>query len=224
MSSAFGEPPDSGVRRSADAPGTAMSNAASAAARAAGSRQRVKRLGKAGGSYLRPQALLHFVPHVPSGAARPREGPPWGSNRWGGKRGAAGCHAATNPVPTREAANRARCRAAGCAAAALSGDWALSPLWGGSAEPPLSNAGASSARIDPRTAAAARSPRRAGCSSRHAGRPRLAEPGSSPPACCPRRRLLGWLGVASALPSGPARRAPRKWAPTMRSTSTGIGV
>jgi hypothetical protein len=65
MSSAFGEPPDSGVSRSADAPGTAIRNVASAAARAAGSRQRVKRLGKAGGSYLRPPAPLHFVAHAP---------------------------------------------------------------------------------------------------------------------------------------------------------------
>jgi hypothetical protein len=38
---------------------------------------------------------------------------------------------------------------------------------------------------------------------RPAGRPRLAELGRPPPAGCPRRRFLGWLRVAWAVPSDP---------------------
>jgi hypothetical protein len=84
---------------------------------------------------------------------------------------------------------------------------------GGSAEPPLSTAGAPSARIDPRIAAAARSPGVLPVVPGSGGSPRLAEPGRSPPTGCRRRRFLGWLTVAWAVPAGPAPPAPWRAAP-----------
>jgi hypothetical protein len=53
MSSAFWDPPDSGVNVSAKADGAAIRNASRAAARAQRSRRRGMPEGKAGGSYLR---------------------------------------------------------------------------------------------------------------------------------------------------------------------------
>ena len=62
MSSAFGEPPDSGREGVGQRAGAATRRASSAAARAASSRRRRHAGGKARGSYLRPARTLHFVP------------------------------------------------------------------------------------------------------------------------------------------------------------------
>src|SRR5215218_10033022 len=67
MSSAFGDPPDSGVNASASADGAATKRASSAAASAASIRRRGMPVGKARGSYLRSARTLHFVPVAPSG-------------------------------------------------------------------------------------------------------------------------------------------------------------
>src|SRR5215208_2159733 len=72
MSSAFPEPPDSGVNASASADGAATRRASSAAASAASIRRRGMPVGKARGSYLRPVRTLHFVRVAPSGSARGR--------------------------------------------------------------------------------------------------------------------------------------------------------
>src|SRR5829696_4390126 len=70
MSSAFAEPPDSGVNVSASADGAATKRASSAAASAASIRRRGMPVGKARGSYLRPARTLHFVRVAPSGLPR----------------------------------------------------------------------------------------------------------------------------------------------------------
>src|ERR687895_2326307 len=75
MSFAFSDPPDSGVNRSAEAPGAASRNAVSAATRAASRTTRVRRLGKAGGSYLRSPRGLHFVAAAPNRPVAARSRP-----------------------------------------------------------------------------------------------------------------------------------------------------
>jgi hypothetical protein len=65
MSSAFGEPPDSGVKVSANAPGAARRHARTAAPNAARGRRLGGPVGKAAGSYLRAWDGIHFVPDVP---------------------------------------------------------------------------------------------------------------------------------------------------------------
>src|SRR5919107_672283 len=72
MSSAFSDPPDSGVNVSASADGAATRRTSSAAASAASIRRRDMPVGKARGSYLRPTETLHFVRVAPSGLARGR--------------------------------------------------------------------------------------------------------------------------------------------------------
>src|SRR3954466_11789141 len=64
MSSAFGEPPDSGVKVSASAAGAVSSSAISAAPSAAHSRRRGTGC-KARGSYLRSPPTLQFVRVAP---------------------------------------------------------------------------------------------------------------------------------------------------------------
>src|SRR5829696_5454256 len=70
MSSAFGDPPDSGVNVSPSAEGAATRRASRAAASAASIRRRGMPVGKARGSYLRPARTLHFVRVAPSGLSR----------------------------------------------------------------------------------------------------------------------------------------------------------
>src|SRR5215208_1816539 len=70
MSSAFGDPPDSGVNVSPSAEGAATRRASRAAASAASIRRRGMPVGKARGSYLRPARTLHFVRVAPSGLLR----------------------------------------------------------------------------------------------------------------------------------------------------------
>src|SRR3712207_1735320 len=68
MSSALLEPPDSGVKTSANAAGAAIRTASRAVAEAAMSRRRCMPEGKAAGSYLRPPPRLYFVAVASSGA------------------------------------------------------------------------------------------------------------------------------------------------------------
>src|SRR4029079_10670028 len=62
MSSAFGEPPDSGVNVSAKADGAQIRDAKTTALRAVRSRRLGMPVGKAAGSYIRLREGLHFVP------------------------------------------------------------------------------------------------------------------------------------------------------------------
>src|SRR5688500_2442796 len=73
MSSALGEPPDSGVKGSASAAGAAIRDARSAAARAAKSRRRGMPEGKARGSYLQVPPRLHLVADASAGVSGPFE-------------------------------------------------------------------------------------------------------------------------------------------------------
>src|SRR5215210_8378306 len=66
MSSAFWEPPDSGVSASASADGAHTRDAKTTAVRAVRSRRLGVPAGKAAGSYPRPPGGLHFVPDAPS--------------------------------------------------------------------------------------------------------------------------------------------------------------
>src|SRR5215210_6283425 len=76
MSSAFAEPPDSGVNVSASVAGAAARRASSAAASAASIRRRGMPVGKARGSYPRPMRTLYFVPVAPSGLLGGAQGAP----------------------------------------------------------------------------------------------------------------------------------------------------
>src|SRR3954451_7226337 len=67
MLSAFGEPPDSGVKVSASAEGATSRSASSVAASATSSRRRGTGC-KARGSYLRTPEALHFVAVAPRGS------------------------------------------------------------------------------------------------------------------------------------------------------------
>src|SRR5215208_4941858 len=62
MSSAFCDPPDSGVKASANADGAAIRIARAAAEKAATSRRLGVPVGKAAGSYPRPSGRSYFVP------------------------------------------------------------------------------------------------------------------------------------------------------------------
>ncbi len=62
MSSAFWDPPDSGVNASANADGAAIRIAMTAAEKAASNRRLGVPVGKAAGSYPRPFGRSYFVP------------------------------------------------------------------------------------------------------------------------------------------------------------------
>jgi hypothetical protein len=125
----------------------------------------------------------------------------------------------------RAAGPRRRCRAAGCAAAALPRAGGVVLNVGVVPRSRLCRRRASpSARIDPRIAAAARSPGVLPLVPGSGGSPRLAEPGRSPPTGCRRRRCMGWLRVAWTVPAGPAPPAPRRAAPRAAGWSGAAGT
>src|SRR2546423_13682235 len=66
MSFAFGEPPDSGVKVSANPGGAAISKPTRVARSAAKSRRRGMPVGKARASYSRLPGMLHFVAPAPN--------------------------------------------------------------------------------------------------------------------------------------------------------------
>src|SRR5829696_8152945 len=76
MSSAFCDPPDSGVNGPATAAGAAIRIAIKAAEKAASSRRLGMPVGKAAGSYLRPRQAIYFVPVAPSEVSPAGQGGP----------------------------------------------------------------------------------------------------------------------------------------------------